>query len=858
MKNSLRLLIALLFLGSTQTSFSQNTCATAVSVGCGTNETGTTTGAPNTAIGTCTTTQGTGGMQWYTFTGDGNAWTFETVATAGQYDTKIWVFSGSCGSLVCVTGNDDGGAGTLSLVNFTATLGTTYYVIVGGFSANEGNYDLSINSTPCNPVAMTFVSATTTQNNTSGITVCGSAQTNQEIIGVEVVTSGTLTPLTLQRIRIQTNGSTLPLTDISNIDIYYTGTSSTFATTTLYQSAAPQLNGVNIAFNANQTLAAGTNYFWVVYDVPATATVGNNLDALCNRVRINGTNHDALTVSDPVGNRAIGACPGDGPCSAYSITVGCTGSKLTGDNTGMTNSGISAPSCGAYAGGDIWYSITVPASGIVKVETYELTLSDVGMSIYSESGGCGGTLTEIACDDNSGFGNMTKTTLTGQTPGNTLYIRVWDNGNNQTGTFEIDVADMSTDYCVTGNSIDQGNGCAQLTPAANGQVGTIWDADNKFDFTSDFTYDFTVNLGNNDAGADGITFVIQNDPAGLSAAGGAGGSMGSGGITNSLIIEIDTYWNTEDRNDGIAGSACAGGTSPDHLDIWLNGDVNPGNCTSGARYVPNAVELLNGGTSYNIENGLDHTLRITYTAATQTITATVLNLAATLTYGTISYSPVDPMVLFGTNAPYFGFTASTGGLNNQQSACLAPSLVLPIELANFNANCFDGQVKLDWATLSEINNDYFTIEKSSDAINFEEVATINGAGNSNNIVNYSLIDNNPINSNTYYRLKQTDFNGEYSYSDLVTTSCKSKGDLTLYPNPSTGTFSFEYFSEKEDGLTIEIYNMAGQRVQQKMYFNLPKGMSKTDVDLGEIDNGIYFVNFSTSSNKIVHKLTIVN
>jgi hypothetical protein len=555
--------------------------------------------------------------------------------------------------------------------------------------------------------------------------------------------------------------------------------------------------------------------------------------------------------------------PNDGPCTAYSITVGCSGAKVDGDNTGMTNSGIAAPSCGTYAGGDVWYTITVPASGIVKVETYELTLNDVGMSIYSVSGGCAGTLTEVSCDDNSGFGNMTKTTLTGQTPGNTLYIRVWDNGNNQTGTFEIDVADLSLDYCVTGNGVDQGSGCAQLTSATNNQLGSIWDADDKFDFTSDFTYDFTVNLGNNNGGADGICFVIQNDPAGLGATGTSGGAMGAGGITNSLILEIDTYLNTEDRNDGITGTACSGGLDPDHLDIWLNGDVNPGGSAGcpglgGVRYIPNAVNLLNGASNYNIENGLDHILRVTYVSASQTLTATVLNLAATVTYGSVSYSPVDPLALFGTNAPYFGFTASTGGLNNQQSACLAPSLVLPIELANFDANCLNGQVKLDWSTLSEINNDYFTIEKSNDAINFEEVTTIDGAGNSRNVISYSWVDENPINGSAYYRLKQTDYDGEYSYSDLTTISCMNQGDLKVYPNPSTGTFSFEYFSVKEEGLSIEIYNMAGQIVQQKTQYNLSEGMSKTDVDLGEIDNGIYFVNFSTLSNKFVHKLTIVN
>jgi len=706
------------------------------------------------------------------------------------------------------------------------------------------------------PANMTYVSSTTTQNNTSGVSICGSAAANQEIIGLEVVTTGSLNPIDLTHIRLWTDGSTDPLNDISNIDVYYTGTSSTFATTTLYGSGATIAPGNNRNINALTTLAEGTNYFWIVYDVPATATIGNNLDALIQRVRVDGLIY-VPTVTTPAGNRPIAGCPGDEPCTAYSITVGCSGIKVDGDNTGMTNSGIAAPSCGSYVSGDVWYTLVVPASGIVKVEAYAGTLTDAAMAIYSVSGGCSGTLTEVACDDNSGFGNMPKITLTGQTPGNTLYIRVWDPANNQTGTFEIDAADLSSDYCVTGNGIDQGNGCAQLTSATNGQLGSIWDADDKLDFTADWTYDFTVNLGNNDAGADGVCFVIQNAPGALTTTGISGGSMGAGGITNSLIVEIDTYWNTEDRNDGIAGSACSGGTSPDHLDIWLNGDVNPGNCTTGARYVPNAVELLNGGVSYNIENGLDHILRISYIAGTQTLTATTLNAAGTITYGTISYSPVDPMALFGTNAPYFGFTASTGGLNNQQSACLAASLILPIELANFDVTCDDEGVQLNWVTLSEINNDYFTIERSIDGINFEPIGTVNGAGNISYSKNYSWVEENPLSVVAYYRLKQTDFNGEYSYSKTVATECESNNTINVYPNPTNGIFTFDYFTNETESLTMVIHNMAGKLILKKTYSDFPEGNSSTSVNIDGLSDGIYYVKFTTSSKQFIHKLSVV-
>jgi hypothetical protein len=215
--------------------------------------------------------------------------------------------------------------------------------------------------------------------------------------------------------------------------------------------------------------------------------------------------------------------------------------------------------------------------------------------------------------------------------------------------------------------------CVQLTVNSAGQTGFAWDVNS----TLDFTYDFTVTLGSNDGGADGVAFVIQNDPAGTCACGNNGGDFASGGITNSLIVEIDTYLNTEDRDDGVLMSAqgvtCAAGPNPDHLDIWLNGNVNPGGACPNAGYptqraIPDAVPLMDGGALYNVENGNDHILRVSWNSGAGTFTAILMNLALTQTYGTVSIAApdFDPMTVFGTTTPFFGFTAATGGLSNQQ------------------------------------------------------------------------------------------------------------------------------------------------------------------------------------------------
>lgn len=131
-------------------------CADAVTVACGGQYTGdTTAAAPESPDpGTCTTSAGTGGAVWYTITGANSNDAGAAIGTVGDevtldlslstFDTKIRVFEGSCAALVCVAGNDDGGAGTTSLLTFTATVGTEYYILVHGFSANAGPYTLDV------------------------------------------------------------------------------------------------------------------------------------------------------------------------------------------------------------------------------------------------------------------------------------------------------------------------------------------------------------------------------------------------------------------------------------------------------------------------------------------------------------------------------------------------------------------------------------------------------------------------------------------------------------------------------------------------------------------------------------------
>ena len=138
-------------------------CDNIIPIACGQTLTGSTTGALGLTVPTCNTTNGTGGVNIYSFTGNGDNITASLCGSS--YDTKIWVFTGSCtGTLNCVVGNDDF-CGLQSEVTFPSTPGTEYLIVVGGWGSSTGNYSLALSCvTPCGgPVTPGVISTNLTQ-----------------------------------------------------------------------------------------------------------------------------------------------------------------------------------------------------------------------------------------------------------------------------------------------------------------------------------------------------------------------------------------------------------------------------------------------------------------------------------------------------------------------------------------------------------------------------------------------------------------------------------------------------------------------------------------------------------------------
>jgi len=183
-------------------------------------------------------------------------------------------------------------------------------------------------------------------------------------------------------------------------------------------------------------------------------------------------------------------------------------------------------------------------------------------------------------------------------------------------------------------------------------------------------------------------------------------------------------------------------------------------------------------------------------------------------------------------------------------ASISAGTPLPIKLIEFNAIPTQNQeVELTWQTASEINNDYFTIERSKDGINWNEIGEVEGAGNSSITLDYNLLDPLPFLGVSYYRLKQTDYDGQFTYSEKrkIIFDNGTNRKVSIYPNP---TYSKVIVSGVHSELTI--YNMIGEIINHKI---MQQVLSSTSIqlDLNSLPVGIYYIKTDSGAHRIVKK-----
>ena len=143
---------------------------------------------------------------------------------------------------------------------------------------------------------------------------------------------------------------------------------------------------------------------------------------------------------------------------------------------------------------------------------------------------------------------------------------------------------------------------------------------------------------------------------------------------------------------------------------------------------------------------------------------------------------------------------------------------LPIKLLNFDAKATDKKtVDITWTTATETNNNYFTVERSKDGRSFQQVAVVNGAINSSVLIHYQATDKMPYAGKSYYRLKQTDADGKYTYSSIVQVQVNTAGsnDFTIYPNPVHNILHLQLNATGNNSAVWQVQDATGKILKQQ-------------------------------------------
>jgi hypothetical protein len=189
------------------------------------------------------------------------------------------------------------------------------------------------------------------------------------------------------------------------------------------------------------------------------------------------------------------------------------------------------------------------------------------------------------------------------------------------------------------------------------------------------------------------------------------------------------------------------------------------------------------------------------------------------------------------------------------SGSISGTVVLPVELLDFSLIENNSKVSLSWTTGSELNNDYFTIEKSVNGVDFQLVAQVKGAGSSSMQHQYSLGDE-VSSGTTYYRLKQTDFNGESVYcGGVITCNLYKKDDINVHPNPVVDSNLYVNMHDVNFGILTEVMltDMSGKEIyrfftrESNTVISIPQAIMKT---------GMYILSVNTGG-KIISKKIVV-
>lgn len=411
-------------------------------------------------------------------------------------------------------------------------------------------------------------------------------------------------------------------------------------------------------------------------------------------------------------------------------------------------------------------------------------------------------------------------------------------------TTDIFATSSVADFTATPNQTCSGSLDVQFIDGSLKPNGSWeWDVDNNgtIDYTTQnpshtysspglYAVKLTINSGAATITKDNLILVQNSEPTvctGCSFSGNSNPSNTAGiGIYRFALGSID---NSTSHNNAEYNNYCCSHWTPLELNTMYNVTVRTGTANN---------EAANVYIDYN-DNGSFEAgeLVVAFPAnkdGTRTLSFTTPPSGVVLDKG-LRLRVVSKF----SSAPTTACNTGTYGQAEDYTVYFKNNSPLPVSLMAFTATCFPNGISIDWSTASETNNSYFTLERSIDCEDWETISFIPGAGNSNQIFHYQIIDN--IGFNAYYRLRQTDFDGKESLSHVISANCSSAMQVRVYPNPAN---DFIVFTGIDGHAELAIAGSHGV-ILLKAYCE-----DGFKVDVSGFSEGIYFFTLSQNGQMI--------
>lgn len=205
-------------------------------------------------------------------------------------------------------------------------------------------------------------------------------------------------------------------------------------------------------------------------------------------------------------------------------------------------------------------------------------------------------------------------------------------------------------------------------------------------------------------------------------------------------------------------------------------------------------------------------------------------------------------------------SAPTGTIDGIRVSTLWSDISVPVELTSFSANNVNGNVELLWKTATEKNNNGFEVERKSANSEFVKIGFVKGNGTTTNLSSYSFTDKN-VNANYSYRLKQIDFDGTFTYSNIVNVSAgQSPSTFALgqnFPNPFNPSTTISYSLPQAGVVTLAIFNTLGEKVKEVVNSFQEAGNYTVSLNASDLSSGNYIYNVSVNGQSVSKKMLLI-